>query len=107
MSQSMKGRLGSDGIFYPYTFLDLVKDENGKSLREKLEDINAQLQKILKMIESGDVPPTILNVVYDALTETMTLADKIISSYDSTTESLNILESNVSYNSLNEELNIK
>lgn len=35
---------GIDGNYYPYTSPELVKDENGKSVKTKFEEVDAQLQ---------------------------------------------------------------
>ena len=41
MSKNIKGKLGSDGYYYPITSYDLVVDENGESVKTKLSNIGA------------------------------------------------------------------
>ena len=50
MAKNMKTRKGKDGFSYPYTSLDLVVDENGKSARKKFDEVSSQLGNIDKKI---------------------------------------------------------
>lgn len=46
MSRNFIARQGDDGYYYPYTSLDLVKDDEGKSASTKFEEINAQINNV-------------------------------------------------------------
>lgn len=46
MEKKMKTRKGKDGFDYPYTSPDIVKDETGKSVTTKFNEINAQFKDI-------------------------------------------------------------
>lgn len=46
MSRNFLARQGDDGYYYPYTSLDLVKDDEGKSASTKFEEINAQINNV-------------------------------------------------------------
>lgn len=56
MTKKMKTRKGKDGFDYPYTSPDIVKDETGKSVTTKFNEINAQFKDIadkINNIENG------------------------------------------------------
>lgn len=48
MTKKIKTRKGKDGFDYPYTSPDIVKDETGKSVTTKFNELNTQFKDIAK-----------------------------------------------------------
>lgn len=54
MTKKIKTRKGKDGFDYPYTSPDIVKDETGKSVTTKFNEINTQFKDIAKQTITDD-----------------------------------------------------